>query len=182
MSRTNPRRIGPLREEQIILNQTDDDFNPVTDPTEEGGVTYHDGSFAMRDASGVFDPRTGGSGLTEADHKKLRHLIHFIDDGPADGFLSGAYKEILPVANPFPTSVIWWESNAKLKKIVEKSIDYSGGIATPTPIVWEMFNSDGLIVARVTDSITYQGVFEVSRERTIEVVGYKSAGLDMSIT
>jgi len=43
--------------------------------------------------------------ITASDHEILRQLIHFIDSGgPADGFASGAYKEILPTGNPFPTS------------------------------------------------------------------------------
>ena len=104
-------------------------------------------------------------------HRVLRHLIHFIDEGPAGGFLSGAYKEVLPAADPFPTSVIWWESSSKLKKIVEKTITRSGGAATnvtPTPIVWKMYDTDGAtVLCTVTDAITYSGVFETSRERTI---------------
>lgn len=109
--------------------------------------------------------------VTEGNHRTLRHLIHFIDDGPAGGFTSGAYKEILPAGDPFPTSIIWWESSAKLKKIVEKTITVSGvGVSTikPTPIEWKMYDTDGVtVLATVSDAITYQGVFEVSRVRTI---------------
>jgi hypothetical protein len=124
-----------------------------------------------RDATGVFNLRTGGSGLTEEAHKTLRQLIHFIDDGPAEGFTSGAYKETLPSGDPFPTSIIWWESSSKLKKIVEKTITRSGGGATnvtPTPVVWKMYDTDGsTVLCTVTDAISYSGVFETSRTRTI---------------
>lgn len=116
----------------------------------------------------------GGSGaLTESTHRTVRQLIHFIDDGPAEGFASGAYKEILPAADPFPTTVTWWESSSKSKRIVEKTITRTGGGATnvtPTPIVWDIYDTDGTTkLATVSDAIIYSGVFETSRTRTITI-------------
>lgn len=134
----------------------------------EGEFTYLFGSgrFSMRDAAGEYDPRTGGSGLSEAQHKVLRQLIHFIDEGPAEGFTSGAYKETLPSADIFPTSVIWWESSSKLKKIVEKTITWTG--VNATTIVWKVYDTDGsTVLATVTDAISYSGIFETTRTRTI---------------
>jgi hypothetical protein len=117
---------------------------------------------------------SSGGGITEAQHRTLRQLIHFIDEGPAEGFASGAYKEILPSGDPFPTTVTWWESSAKLKKIIRKTITRSGGGATnvkPTPILWEIFDTDGsTMLASVSDAITYSGAFESTRTRTITVV------------
>lgn len=113
----------------------------------------------------------GTGGLTEEQHKVLRQLIHFIDDGPAEGFASGAYREI--VGGLFPTSIIWWESSSKSKKIIEKVITRSGGSATnlkPTPIVWKVYDTDGIsVLAEVSDAVTYSGIFEESRTRTITV-------------
>jgi len=82
--------------------------------------------------------------LTADQHKTLRHIIHFIDEGPGDGFTSGAYKEILPAGNPFPTSVIWYTSATKTDKIVEKTIGRSppsGSNAAPNPIIWKMYDN-----------------------------------------
>jgi hypothetical protein len=111
------------------------------------------------------------SGLTETAHRALRQLIHFIDNGPAEGFASGAYRETLPAADPFPTSIIWWESSSKLKKIVEKLITRTGGGATtitPTPIVWKVYDTDGsTVLATVSDAVSYSGPFETNRTRTI---------------
>jgi len=125
------------------------------------------GYFRLRDNDGVHTPL----GRENTRHGVVRQLIHFIDEGPGDGFLSGAYKEVLPAASPFPTSVIWWESAAKLKKIVEKTITRTGGGATnvtPTPIVWQVYDTDGTtVLATVSDAITYSGVFETARTRTI---------------
>ena len=47
----------------------------------------------------------GTGGLTIEAHKTLRQLIHFIDNGPAEGFTSGAYREM--TGTVFPTAVIW---------------------------------------------------------------------------
>lgn len=116
---------------------------------------------------------SGAGGLTESAHRTVRQLIHFIDSGPAEGFASGAYKETLPSADPFPTTVTWWESSSKSKRIVEKTITRSGGGATnvtPTPIVWDIYDTDGTTkLATVSDAVTYSGVFETSRTRTITI-------------
>ncbi len=115
----------------------------------------------------------GSGALTESAHRTLRQLIHFIDGGPAEGFATGAYKETLPAADPFPTTVTWWESSSKSKRIVEKTITRSGGGATnvtPTPIVWDMYDTNGTTkLATVSDAVTYSGVFETSRNRTITI-------------
>ena len=96
----------------------------------------------------------------------VRQLIHFIEEGPAGGFASGAYKETLPTGNPFPTSEIWWESSSKLKKIVELTTTWSG--AFPSTEVWKVYDTDGSTVLQtVTDTYTYSGAFESSRTRTI---------------
>lgn len=115
------------------------------------------------------DPSEDVTGMVSTiGHRTLRQLIHFIDDGPACGFASGAYKEILPAKSAFPTSVIWWESSAKLEKIVEKTISYALGNTKPTPIVWQMYDTDGsTVLCTVSDAVTYDGAFEVSRTRTI---------------
>lgn len=111
----------------------------------------------------------GSSGISEATHKTLRHLIHFIDDGPGGDFASGAFKEILPSGNPFPTSYIWYESVAKLDKIVELTVT-RGTAQKPITEVWEMYDTDGsTILATVTDTISYSGPFETTRLRAIVV-------------
>lgn len=98
-------------------------------------------------------------------HKSLYDLIHFIDDGPAEGFTSGAYKETLPAGNPFPTSFIWWTSAAKTQKIVELTLTLNVN-KTPATEVWEMYDATGAKIVTVTDTIAYSAVFETSRTRT----------------
>jgi len=112
--------------------------------------------------------KPSGSGLSESQHRVLRQLIHFIEEGPAGGFASGAYKETLPSGNPFPTSMIWWESSSKLKKIVERTVTWTGPL--PTTDEWKVYDTDGsTVLATVSDAISYSGPFETSRTRTITV-------------
>lgn len=109
----------------------------------------------------------GGGGLTPDEHRTLRHLIHFIDEGPGDGFASGAFKEVLPPGNPFPTSITWYLDVGKTKKLVEKFITYTN-TAFPTTIHWNMYDYDGVtIVHTVIDTITYNTAFEGTRTRSI---------------
>jgi hypothetical protein len=143
---------------------------PDGGPADEEVLIWRDGdAWTFQDKQA--GPYTLAGLLTIEAHKALRQLIHFIEEGPAEGFASGAYKEV--TGQPFPTSIIWWESAAKLKKIVEKTITRTGGSATnvtPTPIAYKVYAADGTtVVAEVSDAITYDGVFEISRTRTITV-------------
>lgn len=109
----------------------------------------------------------GGGGITPQQHETLRQLIHFIDEGPGDGFASGAFKEILPTGSPFPTSITWYLSTAKTLKLVEKFITYTAN-HFPSQIQWNMYDYDGVtIVHTVIDTFTYSSAFESSRTRTI---------------
>lgn len=99
------------------------------------------------------------------DHRTLRHLIHFVDEGPGDGFVSGATKQILPAGNPFPTQIVWKDSGGN--NLVVKTITRNGN-QTPATIEWKMYDSDGVsVLAIVTDTINYSGIFEISRTRSI---------------
>ncbi len=111
----------------------------------------------------------GGKVTIDSPHASLRELIHLADGvgGPFEEFASGAYREILPAADPFPTSVIWWESSSKSKKIVEKTITRNPN-KTPSNIEWKAYGADGsTVLAVVSDDIIYDGVFELNRTRTI---------------
>lgn len=109
----------------------------------------------------------GGGGITPTEHQTLRQLIHFIDQGPGDGFASGAYKEILPSNNPFPTSIIWYLDATKTKKLVEKTITYASN-KFPSVIRWQMYDFDGVtVIHTVIDTITYNTAFEATRTRAI---------------
>jgi len=107
------------------------------------------------------------NGISATDHETLKQLIHFVDEGPGDGFASGAYKETLPIRSAFPASMIWYIDATKSKKLIEKLITYNSN-NFPITIVWNMYNFDGVtIVHSVTDTIVYSSGFESTRTRTI---------------
>lgn len=157
MPRTPDRRSGTLEEEEILL----DDRTSDGDPIDERAIRYVNGAFRLKDSIGVFDPRGGGS-LTAEQHKALLQLIHFVDEGPAEGFASGATKTI--TGTLFPSQILWRRADAT--KLVEQNITWSGVIATS--VQWKVYASDGsTVLATLTDAISYTGVFETGRTRTI---------------
>jgi len=111
-----------------------------------------------------------GSGITESQHETLRQLIHLADGvgGPMEGFASGAYRETLPLDDPFPTSITWWDSSAKLFKIVEKNLSYDANKRI-TVTSWKVYDELGVLLATVTDTFAYNGnsPFESSRTRIL---------------
>jgi hypothetical protein len=103
-----------------------------------------------------------GSGITEAQHKALLQLIHFIDEGPAEGFATGATKTV--TGTVFPTQVLWKRADAT--KLVEQNLTWTGVV--PTTIEWKIYAADGTtVLATVTDTVAYSGVFETGRTRAI---------------
>jgi len=88
-------------------------------------------------------------------------------EGPWLATLSGAYRETLPAADPFPTLITWWTDNTKTKKLMTKLLTL-GTNKLPTAIQWSVYGPDGTtVIAQITDSITYSSVFETSRTRTV---------------
>lgn len=159
MPTTPDRHPGPLEEpEEIVLGG-----DAVGPPTTAGAMRYVGGAFALKDSVGVFDPRSGAD-ISQATHRTLRQLIHFIDDGPAEGFVSGAYRTV--TGTVFPTEIVWWESSAMLKRIVDRVMSWTG--VNLTTDQWRIYDTDGsTVIATITDAITYSGIFETSRTRTI---------------
>ncbi len=118
---------------------------------------------AFNAANNQYEPQTGaGGGITEPDHRTLRALIHFIDEGPTLGFVTGATRVV--TGTVFPTEVMWRTVGGNA--IVRKQITYTG--AFPTTITWTMYAINGTTVLEtVTDTISYSGPFETSRVRAI---------------
>lgn len=162
MPRTPDRRPGALEEDEEVRLITN-----AIGPTQAGAFNYDGTSYVFRDSVGLFNPR-GSAGISETTHRTLRQLIHLAEEGgPFEGFASGAYQETLPAADPFPTSIIWWTDNTKVDKIVEETITYNSNKTIATD-EWKVYDTDGsTVLATVTDTISYTGVFETSRTRTI---------------
>ena len=109
----------------------------------------------------------GGGGITEAQHKILLDLIHFIDNGPGDGFASGAVRTTSPTG-PFPTNIVWFLDGTLTTKLVEKIIVYTVD-KVPATITWNMYDRAGLVIIHtVMDTFIYtNNIFESERIRTI---------------
>lgn len=148
------------RAEWFVLEDT------TVPPDEVGEMRNNGGDLVFKDQFGAFNPRSAGGGITPEQHAALRQLIHFISEGPAETFASGAYKETLPAADPFPTSVIWWTSVAKLHKIVEMTITRNPN-KSASVVVWKVYSAADVLLATVTDTISYSGPHETSRTRAI---------------
>jgi len=153
---TPDRRPGVLDEDEGI------NLEPQSvAPTVNGEFRYVAGIGFRFYEEGVEKGLTG-TGLTEAQHKVLLNLIHFIDEGPAEGFATGATKTV--TGTVFPTQVLWKRADAT--KLVEQNITWTG--SKPTTVEWKIYAADGsTVLATVTDAITYSGVFETGRTRTI---------------
>ena len=111
--------------------------------------------------------QTLGSGIfTEPVHEGLRELVHLASEGgPFEQFPS-CVRDIGPAGSPFPTASIWWCDATRQNKIIEKKITYNAN-KTPNTIQWIVYVSGSTsVAASTTDTISYSGVFEVSRTRT----------------
>ncbi len=172
---------GDAADDEIDLTP----INPAEDFVDARGITFQEGASndedvgVSRDSGGNMTFKDGVvsgtktltdllTGLTEAQHKALRVLTHLASGGgPFEGFATNAFRETLPAADPFPTSIIWWESSAKTEKIVERTIAYNANKTVNTD-QWKVYDTDGTtLLATVTDTIAYTTVFETSRTRTI---------------
>jgi hypothetical protein len=104
----------------------------------------------------------GSTGITAAQHQTLLQLIHFIDEGPASGFTTGATKTV--TGGAFPTEILW--RRADTTPLVRQTLAYTD--VYPTTVLWQIYAADGItVLGSVTDTITYSGPFETGRVRAI---------------
>ena len=156
MPLTPDRHPGPLDEDEGMTLDPQSVY-----PTANGEIRYVTSvGFRFFQEGAVLS--LSGSGISATDHKALLQLIHFIDEGPAEGFTTGATKTITGTVKP--TNIIWKRADAT--KLVEQNITWTGNV--PTTIQWKVYAADGTtVLATVTDTITYSGVFETGRTRAI---------------
>jgi hypothetical protein len=147
--------------EVVDVECDDSKYQDLLDAMESRGYEFVEGSPSTTAEEGF---RTGNNIVGIDAHKTLRQLIHFINDGPTEGFASGAFKEI--IGTTFPTAIVWYTDSGKTDKIVERLITWSGTNVTVDK--WKIYDTDGSTVLwTVTDSISYSGIFETDRTRAI---------------
>lgn len=139
---------GETVDEILWLDQT-------ADPSELGMSRLVNGAFKFVDSVGVFDPRTGGSGITESQHELLDTLTHDIDET--------SYDEVIYSGNLVQTYTVW-ETAAKLKKVREETYSYSGNRVTQAVTI--QYDATGATKMTMTEIYTYSGSRVTSVART----------------
>lgn len=96
-------------------------------------------------------------------HNALLDVIHFLTDGPGDGWASAAVS-VDSYAGPLLSSTIWYADNTLAKKIVGYSYTYSGPLIATSKVT--LYAADGSTIVRtVTDTYTYSGPLRTQRTR-----------------
>jgi len=103
--------------------------------------------------------------FSSASHAGMRQMIHLAADGPYESFGPTAVCDTGPP--PFPTASIWYTDPTRTAKIIETFVTYNPNKTIAT-VLNHVYDEDGLtIISSSLDSITYSGVFETTRTRTI---------------
>lgn len=137
MPQTPDRKPGPLQELEEIQLLTPSGSVPSI----EGGIVYDPGAgaFQLKDSVGTFNPRSGGSGITEAQHKLIDQLVHNIAETH--------YLEIVRTSGQI-SDIIHWTNSGKTQKIRETSLTRSSGQVSE--IVIKQYNGSGTLVETIT--------------------------------
>jgi len=167
-------KVKPLKLESADTGGTQNDEFPTSlnqheDYVECRGVVLDDATrsdestvIAREDTDMLFKDGNNPAYVTLTQLLEHKTLIHFIDEGPADGFTSGATKTV--TGTLFPTNILW--SRADTTKLVEQSITWTG--IKPTTIQWKLYAADGAtVLVTVTDTISFTGIYETGRTRVI---------------
>lgn len=124
-----------------------------------GNLVLKDGNAGTKTLTQIV---AGASGITEETHKALLHLAHFLEEGPGEGFASGSTKTV--TGTVFPTQELW--RRADNTKLVERNMTWTG--VNLTTDEWKIYAANGTtVLATVTDTIAYSGIFETGRTRAV---------------
>lgn len=158
----NEKKLGPTN--NFIANSLPTLFDGINNGYSVGSIWILSGTqqvyILVNEVSGssVWKKITG---IDDNEHKSLRQLMHFLDDGPGDGFSNNPYKEIY--GGLFPSRITWWTDSNKNYKIFQTEITRSG--VFPITQSYKIYTSIGTLSSVATDVIYYSGSIEVSRIR-----------------
>lgn len=94
-------------------------------------------------------------------HQALIDIIHFLSDGPGDGWATGAYC-VDSYSGLLLVSSIWYTSSNMQTPIVAQYLTYNGLLVATEKLV---LYSAGTAVRTVVDTWTNSGVFRTARTR-----------------
>lgn len=137
MSPTPDRKAGPRYEEKLIL---EDEGYTADGP---GEMVFDGSDFSFRDSTGLFNPRTGGSGLTETQHEALDRLTHWINETNWQEMVRSGGKV---------TNAIHWTDSGKTTKIREVVIQRTAGKVSQIDLI--QYDSGGTEKERMTGVVT----------------------------
>lgn len=80
--------------------------------------------------------------------------------------MNGAVEEILPEGALYPTDDVWYLDASKTIELLRLTYtrDSSGKV---TRMTWFVYTTAGSLALTVTDDITYSGIYEAARTRTV---------------
>ena len=141
MPRTPDRSPGALEEDEEIRLEAN-----AAPPTVAGAFNYNGTSFQMKDGVGVFDPRSGGGGITAGQHQTLDQLVHDIAET--------AYLKLTQDGNGNYTNATWWTDSGMTVKIREYDVTYDGNDDV-TQVVAKQYDGAGALAATFTLPVAY---------------------------
>ena len=112
-------------------------------PDADGEITYTGGAFRLRDASGTYDPRAAGTGITEGTHEALDSLAH--------GMAEDAWCEVIRDERGRVASRTWYAADTKELKIREVLVLRSRCLVSA--IVTHQSEGAGLLVSTRNQSL-----------------------------
>lgn len=115
------------------------------DPVLVGEISLNAGTIKAKDSIGVFNLRSGGSGITEGQHEGLDTLVHEIDET--------SFDEVIYTGNDI-TNYIVWTSPAKVLKIREELYTYNTSHRV-TQLITIQYDASGVEKMRTTEVYTY---------------------------
>lgn len=96
-------------------------------------------------------------------HNTTPDIIHWLSDGPGDGFPSGSTRRVVLVGS-LPQSETWYTSSALTTKLYSIAYTYTGLLCTTRV---QTLYANNVAVRTVTDTISYaQGIFAPIITRT----------------
>jgi hypothetical protein len=142
MGLTPDRAPGPSIEEELQL----EDQGPGATPSVIGALVQADGVILGRDATGVFDLRSG-SGISEAQHEVLDTLVHALAET--------CYLEVTRTAGRVSNVTIWTDSGKTTKVRELANVVRTAGRIVSYDLI--QYDGAGVVKQTVSYAITRTG-------------------------
>jgi hypothetical protein len=160
-------RIKPIKFETPVDGTEDDEgYQTEADPSEDyiaaKGISFENRTDIYIDRNSTdgqirfVDPVNGNillsdliggtGGLSASSHRTLDQLVHSISET--------SYYEVTRTNNRV-TAEIWWETDAKLKKIREALYTYDSGFVST--IVYKQYDASGTLAETYTETYSRTG-------------------------